>query len=74
MQVAMEDTRYDVFFRDVVKCVEALFGDSEFARYLVFVPEKHYGDEEKTDRLYHDMHTGDWWWDTQVCHVCIFKK
>ncbi len=24
-------------------------------------------DEDQTVRLYHDMHTGKWWWRTQVC-------
>jgi hypothetical protein len=30
------------------------------------VPERHYADEDETVRLFHDMHTGKWWWDTQV--------
>ncbi|KAJ7248067.1 hypothetical protein C8J57DRAFT_1522618 [Mycena rebaudengoi] len=28
-------------------------------------PERHYADEDHTMRLYHDMHTGKWWWATQ---------
>ncbi|KAF7303411.1 hypothetical protein MIND_00569600 [Mycena indigotica] len=26
---------------------------------------RHYADEDQTIRLYHDMHTGRWWWSTQ---------
>jgi len=26
----------------------------------------HYLDADQTIRLYHDMHTGKWWWETQV--------
>lgn len=46
--------------------MKALFGDAEFAPYLKFVPEKHYKDNTKSEHLYHDMHTGRWWWATQV--------
>ncbi|KAH7903904.1 hypothetical protein BJ138DRAFT_1119934 [Hygrophoropsis aurantiaca] len=56
---------YDVYFRDIVECVKALYGDPEFARYLVFTPERHYSDADRTMRMYHDLHTGKWWWDTQ---------
>lgn len=56
-----------MFARDIIECVRALYGDPEHAQYLCFVPEKHYADAGKTQRLYHDMHTGMWWWSTQVC-------
>jgi hypothetical protein len=56
----------EVYFRDVIACIKALYGNPDFAPYLVFLPEKHYVDEEKTQRMYHDMHTGKWWWSTQV--------
>ncbi|KIM35645.1 hypothetical protein M413DRAFT_20740 [Hebeloma cylindrosporum] len=55
----------EVYFRDIIACIRALFGDPDFAPYLVFLPEKHYTDEMKTVRMYHDMHTGKWWWSTQ---------
>ena len=66
-QVRVLNLNYDFYFRDILECVKALFGDPDFAAHLVFVPERHYLDENRTQRLYHDMHTGYWWWDTQVC-------
>jgi hypothetical protein len=24
--------------------------------------------------LYHEMHTGKWWWNSQVCILCLFAK
>lgn len=57
---------FDVYFRDVLQCIKSLYGDPEFAPYLIFAPEKHYLDEEGGTRLYHDLHTGRWWWATQV--------
>ncbi|KAF9502071.1 hypothetical protein BDN71DRAFT_1378620 [Pleurotus eryngii] len=55
----------EVFYRDVIACIRALFGDPDFMPYLVFRPEKHYVDESKAERMFHDMHTGRWWWSTQ---------
>lgn len=33
---------------------------------MVFAPEQHYTNAEKTHRIYNEMHTGDWWWSVQV--------
>ncbi|KAI0083523.1 hypothetical protein BDY19DRAFT_900159 [Irpex rosettiformis] len=65
-QVEVNKKKFDFYFRDILKCIKALYGDPEFAPHLVFVPERHYADEEHKQRLYHDMHTGDWWWSTQI--------
>ena len=50
-------------------CISSLLGDPNFAEHLIFSPERHYGDQDMTVRLYHDMHTGKWWWETQVSHI-----
>ena len=47
-------------------CIASLIGDPTFAEHLIFSPERHYVDQDMTIRLYHDMHTGKWWWETQV--------
>lgn len=65
-EVDYSGSRYDFYYRDIVESIRALFRDPEFAPFLVFVPERHYTDAGKTSRLYHDMHTGNWWWATQV--------
>ncbi|KAG2047079.1 hypothetical protein BDR06DRAFT_985328 [Suillus hirtellus] len=64
-EVVVAREAFDVYFQDVVECVKALYEDPEFAPYLVFVPERHYANKDKTMQLYHDMHTGKWWWHTQ---------
>jgi len=56
----------EVYFRDVIACVKALYGDPDFAPYLKVAPEKHFTNEGQGTRMYHDMHTGKWWWATQV--------
>ncbi|KAJ7839453.1 hypothetical protein B0H14DRAFT_3086954 [Mycena olivaceomarginata] len=64
-EIVVADEAFDVYFRPVLDCIKALYGDPEFAKELVFFPEHHYADADKTIRLYHDMHTAEWWWRTQ---------
>ncbi|KAI0091143.1 hypothetical protein BDY19DRAFT_984133 [Irpex rosettiformis] len=65
-EIELEGSTFDVYYRDVIACIRALFMDKTFAPYLVFAPERHYSDEWQENRLYHDMHTGKWWWTTQT--------
>ncbi|KAH9164605.1 hypothetical protein EDB89DRAFT_2116238 [Lactarius sanguifluus] len=53
-------------YRDIVPCIRSLFGNPEFAHELVFAPERHYTDAERTCRVYSEMHMGDWWWSVQM--------
>lgn len=65
-EIVVGGEAFDVYFRPIMDCVRALYGDPEFAQDLVFAPERHYADPDKTIRLYHDLHTAEWWWKTQV--------
>ncbi|KAF7340673.1 hypothetical protein MSAN_02095300 [Mycena sanguinolenta] len=64
-EVVVNGEVFQLYSRDILECVRALWGDADFAPYLFVVPEKHYIDKEKTIRMYHNMHTGKWWWSTQ---------
>jgi hypothetical protein len=55
------------FCRDVLQCIRSLYGDREYVQDLIFAPEHHYTDDTRTCRIVNEMHTGDWWWSTQVC-------
>lgn len=57
--------------RNVLGCIISLYSDPEHARYLCLAPERHYADGDKTIRLYHDLHTGQWWWSVQVRDMLI---
>jgi hypothetical protein len=61
----------EVFYRDVIECIKSLFGDPNFTPHLRLAPEKHYTDDTKDTRMYHDMHTGKWWWSTQVSTIFL---
>ncbi|KAK7685479.1 hypothetical protein QCA50_011343 [Cerrena zonata] len=63
--VYLDNEPLDLYYRPIIACIQSLFGDAEFARYLIFLPERHYADPDTTVRLWHDMHTGKWWWNTQ---------
>jgi hypothetical protein len=60
------DEEHEFYCRDVMQCIQALYGDPRFADHLVFVPERHYTNHERSCRVYNEMHTGDWWWTVQV--------
>jgi hypothetical protein len=67
-EVVVNGEVFHLYSRDILECVRALWGDTDFAPYLFVVPERHYIDKDKTIRMYHNMHmhTGKWWWSTQV--------
>ena len=52
--------------REMYWSVSVLWGDADFVFDLILEPERQYADENCTIRLYHDMHTGKWWWKSQV--------
>ncbi|KAJ6492474.1 hypothetical protein C8R47DRAFT_430764 [Mycena vitilis] len=64
-EVVVNGEVFHLYSRDILECVRALWADTDFAPYLFVVPERHYIDKDKTVRMYHNMHTGKWWWSTQ---------
>ena len=66
-EVVIAGEAFDVFHRDILECIRELFGKPELADVMKFAPERHYADEDETIRIYSDLHTGRWWWGTQVC-------
>ncbi|KAN0131561.1 hypothetical protein V8E53_010669 [Lactarius tabidus] len=56
----------ELYFRDIISCIRSIYGDPELAQHLITAPEHHYSDQEHTDRVYSEMHTGDWWWSVQT--------
>ncbi|KAJ7504642.1 hypothetical protein B0H11DRAFT_1709428 [Mycena galericulata] len=65
-EVVVDGDVFNLYSCDIIECVRALYGDSDFAPYLFVAPERHYIDKDKTIRMYHNMHTGKWWWATQA--------
>lgn len=59
-------TEHTLHFRDPVECVKYLYSNPVFVDHMKFAPERHFFDEEMEHRVYNEMNTGDWWWETQV--------
>ncbi|KAI0311038.1 hypothetical protein OF83DRAFT_1087966 [Amylostereum chailletii] len=64
-QIDVDGEVCDVYLRDAMECVRALYGAPEFASELIVVPERQYADLDETVRVYSDMHTARWWWNVQ---------
>ncbi|KZV62326.1 hypothetical protein PENSPDRAFT_591568, partial [Peniophora sp. CONT] len=63
--------KHDMYMRNSLDVLKALFGRPDLAKDLMFAPEKHYlvkrrGRRKKKTRTYHEMNTAEWWWETQV--------
>ncbi|KAG9076840.1 hypothetical protein FRC06_009249 [Ceratobasidium sp. 370] len=56
----------DLWKRDVVGMVEMLVRDRRFMRYMRFAPERHWNSEERVERVYDEMWSGEWWWRMQT--------
>ena len=56
----------EYYSRNIIECIRALWGDPDFADDLIVEPERLYADEDMEIRIYHEMNTGKWWWETQV--------
>jgi hypothetical protein len=69
-EIEIAGSTFDFYYRDIIQCIRTLYEDPDFTQHLVFAPERYYTDETKTVRVYHEMHTGDWWWETQVSAAC----
>jgi hypothetical protein len=70
-EIVVWDEVLDVYYQDILECVRALYGNPDFAPHLIFKPEQHYKDANQLNRMYNNMHTGKWWWETQVCNSLI---
>ncbi|EDR06040.1 uncharacterized protein LACBIDRAFT_329283 [Laccaria bicolor S238N-H82] len=55
----------EFYMRDIIECLRALWGDPDFDGDLILEPERLYADEDMTIRIYHEMNTRKWWWETQ---------
>ncbi|THH17292.1 hypothetical protein EW146_g3488 [Bondarzewia mesenterica] len=59
-EIIIGGTAFDVYFRDIMDCICALWQNPEFAPHLTFTPVRHYTDEMKTMQIYSNMNTGQW--------------
>ncbi|KAG1845132.1 hypothetical protein DFJ58DRAFT_664447, partial [Suillus subalutaceus] len=47
-EIIVTDEAFDVYSRNVMECVKALYSDPEFSQHLNYAPKCHYVDADKT--------------------------
>jgi len=52
------------YYRNIVSCVRYLIRQVAYKEDMVYAPIREY--DSNGDQLYSEMHTADWWWETQV--------
>jgi len=59
----------ELWKRDPVECVKELIGNPAFKKLVSYVPQRAYVDKAGLKRIFDEMWTADWWWDTQVLYT-----
>lgn len=55
------------YYRNPVTCIEFLLRQSAYKEHMTYAPVREYNDEN--ERVYSELHTGDWWWRMQVLQL-----
>ena len=55
-----------LYYREAIECVKYLWANPLFSGHMDFIPRREYTGEEKTERLYNEMMTGDRAWSLQA--------
>ena len=56
----------ELWFREPVECARELLSNPAFEDYISYTPEHMYSDSKGKERIFDEMWTADWWWETQV--------
>ncbi|EJD49143.1 hypothetical protein AURDEDRAFT_59798 [Auricularia subglabra TFB-10046 SS5] len=60
------DDKFDLYWRDPLEVIADLLADPTFADHLTWAPEKRYTDDKCETRLYNELTSGDWMYETQL--------
>jgi hypothetical protein len=52
--------------RDIIKSMRWLMRQPAYAKHFIYPPQRCFNSDTPRNRLYTEMHTADWWWETQV--------
>jgi len=52
--------------RDIIKSVRGLMRQAAYAEHLIYAPQHVSNSDTPPKRLYTQMPTADWWWETQI--------
>jgi hypothetical protein len=58
--------RHVFIYQDIMSLVGFLIGHCPFAHEMVYAPSRVFtGDVDNPIRIYHELYSGDWWWNIQ---------
>jgi hypothetical protein len=60
------DREAELWLRNVNECVAELLGNVDYQDQISYKPMKIFTDPERTERIYGEAWTANWWWETQV--------
>ena len=63
--IGLPPSTYQIRYRNIISVLEFLMGHEPFEHYLSYAPVRQFGGTGADNRIYDEMHTGDWWWRTQ---------
>jgi len=61
---------FTIWHRDPMEAIKGLWKDANLSPHMTFAPSKVYVDSTKSDRVYSEMWTSQWW---HVLQVCVFN-
>ena len=73
-EVVIEGETLELHSWNILECICSIYGDPEFTQDLAIAPECHYADQERTNRVFSEMYTRDWWWAVQVCNSILYQE
>jgi len=63
--IDLPPSTYQIRYQNIISVLEFLMGHEPFEHYLSYAPVRQFGSAGADNRIYDEMHTGDWWWRTQ---------
>lgn len=66
IQISGVNEEFELFMRDPVESIKELWANPAYLEHLTYAPERRFADEEKSERIYDELMSGDWAWETQV--------
>lgn len=56
----------ELWHRNPIEVIKHLLGNPLFDGHMMYTPHRIFRKEDRTNREYSEMWSGDWWWNTQV--------
>lgn len=61
--IGLSASHYKFYYQNIENVIRFLLGHTPFKDNLVYTPVRAFNENER--RVYTEMHTADWWWQTQ---------